>query len=50
MAKLVEEKDEHISHLRERVETLEQRLKHGELSVDEQVTALQKEVWSLNNT
>lgn len=44
MSKLVEEKDEHICHLRERVQTLEKRLEDRDLSGDERLDALEKEV------
>ena len=44
MNKLLEEKDEHISHLQEQVSTLEKRLKNVDLSEDDRVKALESEV------
>ncbi len=44
MNKLLEEKDEHISHLQERVSTLEQRVQDVGLSEDERIKALESEV------
>ena len=46
MNKLLEEKDEHISHLQERVSTLEQRVQDVGLSEDERIKALENEVTS----
>lgn len=43
-SKLLEEKEDHIETLRDRVATLEQRLRDHDLSGDEQLTALQNEV------
>ncbi|KAI0211541.1 hypothetical protein LSAT2_003644 [Lamellibrachia satsuma] len=40
---LLSEKEDHISHLQERAQTLEQRLQDGNLSGDDRVTALEKE-------
>ncbi|PVD22002.1 hypothetical protein C0Q70_17805 [Pomacea canaliculata] len=42
-SKLLEEKEDHIETLRDRVATLEQRLRDHDLSGDEQLTALQNE-------
>ena len=44
MNKLLEEKDEHISHLQEQVSTLEKRLNDVGLSEDDRVKALETEV------
>ena len=44
---LLSEKEDHISHLQERAQTLEQRLQDGNLSGDDRVTALEKEVIAL---
>ncbi|KAK3594585.1 hypothetical protein CHS0354_000377 [Potamilus streckersoni] len=41
--KLLEEKDEHIEHLKERVQILDQRLQDQNLSGDERVKALEEE-------
>ncbi len=49
MNKLLEEKDEHISHLQERVFTLEQRVQDVGLSEDERIKAVETEV-SYNRT
>ncbi|XP_064649505.1 golgin subfamily A member 1-like isoform X2 [Lineus longissimus] len=46
---LLSEKDEHITHLQERVDTLEQRLEDSGLSGDEQAHALKKERDILEN-
>ena len=47
MNKLLEEKDEHISHLQEQVSTLEKRLNDVGLSEDDRVKALETEVLKL---
>ena len=41
---MLEEKDEIISHLGERIETLDNRLKENDLSGDDRVNALVTEV------
>ena len=48
MNKLLEEKDEHISHLQEQVSTLEKRLNDVGLSEDDRVKALETEVLIFN--
>ena len=49
MNKLLEEKDEHISHLQEQVSTLEKRLNDVGLSEDDRVKALETEVLILTS-
>ena len=41
---MISEKDDNRGYLSERVHTLQQRLEQSQLSGDERVTALQKEV------
>ncbi len=44
MQKLLDEKDDHVTHLQERVTTLEQRVRNTDLDDDERHEALKAEV------
>ena len=44
MSSILSEKEDLVSRLGERIETLEQRLQDGELTGDDRVTALETEV------